>query len=295
MNVKSESIVRATVPALGEFLRSRALLAAGTLASAILLGSIAVLVQRRLAGVLVDPLAAGAFLGVALLLVPLAGAAAVTLDYLFAPRARSARAMKLALAVLTLAGLLSIAVPGTSAWALLAGAVAWLAASTIVLGNERISQWVRSARRWIPSARIKKRGARKSFDGGSIGARADERGILQRFVRRQISTDGAERIDGSLRCEFAPGQRSAMAHVAFCPPLPALPKIEVRLSASPTIDGICKVAELYAHAARFEVRLAAPARAVTVTRVEFSAISEPLPARVEEGIADGTVCRHELN
>lgn len=293
MNVKSESIVRATVPALGEPLRSRALLAAGTLASAILLGSIAVLAQRRLAGVLVDPLAAGAFLGVALLLVPLAGAAAVTLDYLFAPRARSARAMKLALAVLTLAGLLAIAVPGTSAWAWLAGAVAWLAASAAVLSNERIGRLVRRANPGSPPARGSNRTVRYCADKSNVSPDADD--VLQRLIRRRVSDDGMERIEGTLRCEFAPGQRTAMAHVAFCPPLPTLPRIDARLRASPTIDGTCKVAELYAHAARFEVRLAAPARAVTVARVEFSAIAESLPAQVDDESADSPIRRDTLN
>ena len=293
--MKAESFVRAPVLPLGGSERAGALLAAGSVASTILMGSIAVLVQRRLAGVLVDPLSASALVVVALLLVPLAGATAATLNHLFARRASSARGMNLALATLILAGMLAIAVPETSTLAWLVGAIAWLAASVAVTGNERIGQWVRSAQRWFPSSPIAQRGARARFNGLTTVTHADEREIVQKLVRRQISADGAERIEGTLRCEFAPGQRTAMAHVAFCPPLPALPKIDARLSTPPSVEGTCKVAELYVHAARFEVRLTTPAHTACLARVAFTAISDPHLERDDEGFADGTFRRDAID
>ena len=43
--------------------------------------------------------------------------------------------------------------------------------------------------------------------------------VVQQLTRSQ-ATDGSELMTGFLRLSFAPMQRTAVAHVAFCPPFP---------------------------------------------------------------------------
>ena len=46
------------------------------------------------------------------------------------------------------------------------------------------------------------------------------------WMTRRDEPDG-EAIEGILRVHFAPGQREAVVHVTFCPPLPMLPDVEL--------------------------------------------------------------------
>lgn len=46
------------------------------------------------------------------------------------------------------------------------------------------------------------------------------------WMTRRQEADG-EAIEGTVRVEFAPGQREAVAHVTFCPPLATVPDVEL--------------------------------------------------------------------
>lgn len=46
------------------------------------------------------------------------------------------------------------------------------------------------------------------------------------WMTRRQDADG-EAIEGTVRVEFAPGQREAIAHVTFCPPLATVPDVEL--------------------------------------------------------------------
>ncbi len=291
--LKAEPFVR--VPRTADIKFRRApLRAAGSLAAVIFLTSSGLLVERRLAGMLVEPLSAGAFLAAALWLAFLAGASAVAFDYVIATGAALRRSIRLGVIVLTLVGLLAISVPGTSGRALGAGGGAWLATVAILFGHERLVGWLSIVDWWRLPARATRftrnsaaaRSHGKPASAASEDTPTEDAQIVQQFVRRDLPREGSQRIDGRLRCDFAPGQRTAAAHVAFCPPLAATPRVEARVEGAFAAEASCKVAELYAHGVRFEVRLSTPARVATTARVEFSAIVKPSTPNDNRGSAD---------
>ncbi|MCH8839461.1 MAG: hypothetical protein IH831_02045 [Planctomycetes bacterium] len=76
--------------------------------------------------------------------------------------------------------------------------------------------------------------------------------IIQRLYRVR-NEDGSELIYGTLRADFQTGQRTAVLHVGFCPPLPYLPEIEAE--ALPGSEARLKIVQALAHGARLNVRL----------------------------------------
>jgi hypothetical protein len=101
------------------------------------------------------------------------------------------------------------------------------------------------------------------FQGGE-----SEGDVLQTIVRVR-SADGVESIRGTLRAEFAAGQRHATLYVGFCPPLERLPDVEVEVVDGP--DAAVKVVQALAHGVQLELRLAEPADEACVATVEISA------------------------
>ncbi len=93
-------------------------------------------------------------------------------------------------------------------------------------------------------------------------------GVLSELVREQ-GADGVETIRGWLLAEFAPGQRTAVAHVAFCPALGGQPQCEAEQVAGP--PATVRVAQILPLGARIEARLDAPAQAATAVRIELAA------------------------
>jgi hypothetical protein len=91
--------------------------------------------------------------------------------------------------------------------------------------------------------------------------------IVQQLVRRR-EPDGSEWLNGSLRVDFAPGQRVASAHVAFCPPFFRTPDCEAESVDGP--DCQVKVSQLAPHGARFEVRLDRPAESAESVMLEIA-------------------------
>jgi hypothetical protein len=80
--------------------------------------------------------------------------------------------------------------------------------------------------------------------------RQDE--VVQQLYRVRDNA-GREVIYGTLRADFQVGQRSAVLHVGFCPPLEYLPEIEA--AALPDRAARLKVVQALAHGARLDVRL----------------------------------------
>ena len=76
--------------------------------------------------------------------------------------------------------------------------------------------------------------------------------IVQQLYRVR-DDQGQELIYGTLRADFHPGQRTAVLHVGFCPPLSYLPEIEA--DALPGDSARLKVVQALAHGARLDVRL----------------------------------------
>ncbi len=80
----------------------------------------------------------------------------------------------------------------------------------------------------------------------------DNQEIVQQLYRVR-GDDGEELIYGTLRADFHPGQRTAVLHVGFCPPLPYLPEIEA--DPLPSSSARLKVVQSLAHGTRLDVRL----------------------------------------
>jgi len=288
--VKAESFIRASWSAESWLPRASLLAWAGPLVTGLFLASVALLVHRRLAGALVEPLEPGSFLATTAALLLLAGWSATFWPATFHHKSnvhrtpsRAAllkRSLSFALLALALLGILALAVPGTSALALGAATGAWLLTAIGVLARDRFKRRTAPGLRpehdprsilqrstGLPVPREQTTRLTETLRGAS-----DDTQIVQHLVRRQNSTSGGQRIDGWLRCDFSPGQRTAAVHVAFCPPLAAAPKIEARIDPEYGALATCKVAEHYVHGARFEVRLASPAQQATTVRIVFSVV-----------------------
>ncbi len=58
--------------------------------------------------------------------------------------------------------------------------------------------------------------------------------LLQQLTRSRTA-DGCEAIHGRLVAEFAPGERTVVMHVAFCPPFERLPTVEAEAADGPRV------------------------------------------------------------
>jgi hypothetical protein len=92
--------------------------------------------------------------------------------------------------------------------------------------------------------------------------------LSQSIVRRQPA-EGAEIIEGSIRIHFGPGERTAVSHVSFVPPLADRPRAECQVLTD--FDGRVRIGLSQAYGLRIEARRAEPAGAATDVVVAFSA------------------------
>ena len=89
---------------------------------------------------------------------------------------------------------------------------------------------------------------------------------------RRRSPEGEEVVEGLVRIRFAPGQRTAEAHVAFCPPLDRRPRVDFEAESGP--EARIELGQVLPLGARFDVKLAQPARDETALMVRFVAVAE---------------------
>jgi hypothetical protein len=142
----------------------------------------------------------------------------------------------------------------------------WGSSAAIVLAavgssfpGERASDWLV----WLPVIAADQV-LRQSFFAGQGAAlksaastqapRFDEREQVVQQLYRVRDAEGREVIYGTLRADFQAGQRTAVLHVGFCPPLERVPQIEAAPQAGSAAT--VKVAQALAHGARLDVRLA---------------------------------------
>jgi hypothetical protein len=108
-------------------------------------------------------------------------------------------------------------------------------------------------------------------------ARADELhgapGEVVQQLTRSRAADGSELLEGFLRLAFAPMQRTAIAHVAFCPPFPRVPRLEVRQLDGPAAR--VKTAQLLPYGVRLDLKLVVAAETSLAVLLQFSARSAP--------------------
>ena len=76
--------------------------------------------------------------------------------------------------------------------------------------------------------------------------------VTQHLTRRH-TIEGDDLIEGWLRARLDPGQRTAHAHVSFCPPFASVPEMEFEQTNGPTAH--VKLGQVLAYGVRFEVKL----------------------------------------
>jgi hypothetical protein len=76
--------------------------------------------------------------------------------------------------------------------------------------------------------------------------------VLQELTRFRLN-DGRETVQGTLRAEFAAGERTTTLHIAFCPPFERLPQVQATVLDGPPAD--VKLVQVLHQGAQLEVRL----------------------------------------
>jgi hypothetical protein len=250
--------------------------AAAPIMAACLALSAAALFWRRTAGALSEPLttagmfAAGATLAALAALVRLAWrAGGPTGNGSTAHLPTSGLLVDCGLSALLVVIAASISLPGSrtagllSLWGpVLLGECAWW--TTVLIGPRA---------RWTGRSRAAESSGRCA--PAAAGAAPSETGsppapeqTVQQVIRTRMA-DGEERLSGWLRLDFAPGQRTAVAHLAFCPPLEGPPTLSVRQRSGPE----CRVksAQVLPYGARIELRLVREASQNQQVVLEFEA------------------------
>ena len=99
--------------------------------------------------------------------------------------------------------------------------------------------------------------------------RSEFDGRLTQILQRGVDEQGNEMFWGTIRADFAAGQRSQSLHLAFCPPFDSLPELTVDRAEGPAAN--VSVAEVQSYGARIEVRLGGVLPEVTEVTLEFYA------------------------
>jgi hypothetical protein len=230
------------------------------LAGAALAALATILVARRLSGSLVRPLEPVAFI--------LASAAAVVGGWKLRSRMaamweRWPHGVRIAAYVVcgaaVLAVVAAVTIPGTP-WA--AAAVAWL----LVVAGETACAW----RAWID------RTDRRSEAAAPSTVCPVDHGDWQKLNYRRSSA-GESVVEGWQVIDLAPGQRTAHAHVAICPALPAAPLVSAWQIEGPELR--VQVGQALACGVRLDLKRPPPADAAARVRVAFRASCQPEPGR----------------
>jgi hypothetical protein len=276
---------------IGELVPSLVIALVGVQASVSLL-----LVQRRLAGALMDP-GGGALLAAGLLAVALAAAprtiARATCRPLRSPLYFGAVWWMPALALLL--ALLALSVRGSAWWAV---GVIWAAAiaeeawcwapltrggaiqGPFVLGSLPRNGFPRpSPLRWRRRAdeprlrRDKSNSRHEPTEKVAVQRAAAEQPVADVWQQtsRAYEADGADALRGTLRAFLAVGQRTAHVHLAFCPPFVRLPQLDYRQTAGPAAR--VKLGQLLPYGVRLDVKLDEAAGAPATVLLELTARS----------------------
>jgi len=120
------------------------------------------------------------------------------------------------------------------------------------LGHQGIAPADQTARSASIAAVSEQALAQQAVSQPVVSEQAVSEQTVQHIIRTR-SADGKEKLTGWLRLDFAPGQRTAVAHVAFCPPLDGQPVLTVRQRSGPACR--VKTAQVVPFGVRVELRL----------------------------------------
>jgi hypothetical protein len=132
-----------------------------------------------------------------------------------------------------------------------------------------------------------------SLDEGAITHGLFDESCDQQLTRRRLPT-GEESLEAWLRVRFEAGQRTATAHVGYCPPFERTPHLTVDVMS--TSPARIKVDQVLPFGARLEVKLAAAAAKQDCVVLKLLAVSEaqPLRPRLAPGFFDDPTARAEV-
>jgi len=275
MHAELANSATSVYPAVGGRARSELARVVAPALTALLLVVAGVILARRLAGALERPLPPAALLGTGLLLV-LLGVAARLVPPAHRWQTRRRRALYwLPTAAVLLAGI--ALTPGTPP--------GWIAAFWCVLiGGEALGQVTNRLvqRRFPPPAAVPAGRTRRvepaqppATDTAAHVAippaevPADD--ITQQLTR-SVAAGGLDVLTGWLRAGFAPGQRTASVHVAFCPPFAKTPRLAVEQLDGPSAR--IKTAQLLPYGTRLDLKLTHPATDASDVLLRFRAHSD---------------------
>jgi hypothetical protein len=105
-------------------------------------------------------------------------------------------------------------------------------------------------------------------------------GMTQQLTRID-APDGTQSMEGVLRSQFRPRERSRSLHVAFCPPLQTVPDTTVTQLSGPRCH--IKAADVQTYGARFDIRLSTASESNEEVFVHFHAIAVSSPLADAEG------------
>jgi hypothetical protein len=150
--------------------------------------------------------------------------------------------------------------------------VDWLVWLPVIVANsvgpQRVARW------WRAHASTTFRASPTSCNPTAAGleqpseASEDSETLLQQLNRFR-DADGRETVRGTLVAEFAPGERTATLHIAFCPPFELLPQVQAEIADGP--DANVKVAQVLHNGARLDVRLVQPTIVAAAVSLEIVA------------------------
>jgi hypothetical protein len=96
--------------------------------------------------------------------------------------------------------------------------------------------------------------------------------VVQELVRYRLA-DGRESVRGTLRADFASGERIASLYAGFCPPFEQLPRVEAVAVSGP--PATVKLVQVLHQGTQLEVRLSAVATCQQSVDVRLSAMESP--------------------
>ena len=233
-----------------------------------------VLAERRLAGALARPLPPWLLIVAGVLL----AAWAAAIRWVLYPRLvhASSSALRTPLVflptMLLLVAGISLSLPGSGLWSL---GCFWL----LLIGEESGSLQL-----WWPGATIDRDASalplakppiadnlltdNPADDDEELAETLPPEDVTQQMVRRR-QADGTQALSGTLRTDFASGERTATAHLAFCPPFDRAPEFSAAAMAGPGAQ--VRAVQVLAYGVRLEIKLDAVSRECASVLVGFEA------------------------